>query len=110
MNNDITGVFHRPPPPAALLGGRSHRRYGHGDAAAARLTRPRLLRRPPRDPDPPAVLPHRDIGGHLAPDYRGRGLGAELFTAGLALAHRHLGYREVRAGAEPENIASVRSL
>ncbi|TMR40299.1 hypothetical protein [Actinomadura geliboluensis] len=31
MNNDITGVSHRPPPPAALLGGRSHRRYGHGD-------------------------------------------------------------------------------
>ncbi|QKW39272.1 GNAT family N-acetyltransferase [Actinomadura sp. NAK00032] len=51
-----------------------------------------------------------ELGGHLAPDYRGRGLGAELFTAGLALAHRHLGYREVRAGAEPENIASVRSL
>ncbi len=51
-----------------------------------------------------------ELGGHLAPDYRGRGLGAELFTAGLALAHRHLGYREVRAGAKPENIASVRSL
>ena len=51
-----------------------------------------------------------ELGGSLAPAYRGRGLGAELFTAGLALAHRHLGFREVRAGAEPENIASVRSL
>lgn len=51
-----------------------------------------------------------ELGGSLAPGYRGRGLGAELFTAGLALAHRHLGFREVRAGAEPENAASVRSL
>ncbi|MFA1543877.1 GNAT family N-acetyltransferase [Actinomadura monticuli] len=51
-----------------------------------------------------------ELGGHLAPAYRGRGLGAELFTAGLALAHRHLGFAEVRAGAEPENAASVRSL
>ncbi|NVI87093.1 GNAT family N-acetyltransferase [Actinomadura sp. BRA 177] len=51
-----------------------------------------------------------ELGGHLAPAYRGRGLGAELFTAGLALAHRHLHFTEVRAGAEPENVASVRSL
>jgi RimJ/RimL family protein N-acetyltransferase len=51
-----------------------------------------------------------EMGGHLAPAYRGRGLGAELFTAGLALAHRHLHFTEVRAGAEPENLASVHSL
>ncbi|NEA24175.1 GNAT family N-acetyltransferase [Actinomadura bangladeshensis] len=51
-----------------------------------------------------------EMGGHLAPAYRGRGLGAELFTAGLALAHRHLHFGEVRAGAEPENLASVHSL
>jgi RimJ/RimL family protein N-acetyltransferase len=51
-----------------------------------------------------------EMGGHLAPAYRGRGLGAELFTAGLALAHRHLHFTEVRAGAEPENMASVTSL
>ncbi|GAA1853371.1 hypothetical protein GCM10009736_20080 [Actinomadura bangladeshensis] len=50
------------------------------------------------------------MGGHLAPAYRGRGLGAELFTAGLALAHRHLHFGEVCAGAEPENLASVHSL
>ncbi|GAA1811501.1 hypothetical protein [Actinomadura chokoriensis] len=36
--------------------------------------------------------------------------GAELITAGLALAHRHLHFGEVRAGAEPENLASVHSL
>ncbi|MER7543636.1 GNAT family N-acetyltransferase [Actinomadura sp.] len=51
-----------------------------------------------------------ELGGHLAPAYRGRGLGAELFAAGAALAHRHLGFTVVRAGAEPANAASVRSL
>ncbi|NKZ07172.1 GNAT family N-acetyltransferase [Actinomadura latina] len=51
-----------------------------------------------------------ELGGNLAPAYRGRGLGAELFTAGLVLAQRHLHFTEVRAGAEPENVASVRSL
>ncbi|GAA0599626.1 GNAT family N-acetyltransferase [Actinomadura livida] len=40
----------------------------------------------------------------------GRGLGAELFAAGLALAQQHLHFTEVRAGAEPANAACVRSL
>ncbi|MFG2087722.1 MULTISPECIES: GNAT family N-acetyltransferase [unclassified Spirillospora] len=51
-----------------------------------------------------------ELGGYLAPAYRGRGLGAELFAAGLALAQLHLRITEVRAGAEPENLACVRSL
>ncbi|MEU8796022.1 GNAT family N-acetyltransferase [Spirillospora sp. NPDC048819] len=51
-----------------------------------------------------------ELGGYLAPAYRGRGLGAELFAAGLALAQQHLHVTEVRAGVEPENVASVRSL
>lgn len=58
--------------------------------------------RPPRGPYPEAALP-------LADPRRGRGLGAEPFTAGLALAQRHLHFAHVRAGAEPENVASVHS-
>ncbi|WP_165965925.1 GNAT family protein [Actinomadura sp. 7K534] len=51
-----------------------------------------------------------ELGGYLAPRYRGRGLGAELFAAGLALAQQHLHFTEVRAGVEPENVACARSL
>lgn len=51
-----------------------------------------------------------ELGGWLAPGCRGRGLGAELFGAGLALAHTHLGLATVRAGAEPGNTASRRAL
>jgi len=51
-----------------------------------------------------------ETGGYLAPDYRGRGVGRELFTAGLLLAHEHLGLTRVRAGAEVGNVASARSL
>ncbi|XRQ06144.1 GNAT family N-acetyltransferase [Actinomadura welshii] len=50
------------------------------------------------------------VGGYLAPSYRGRGLGAELFTAGLALAQWHLHFTEVRAVVHPENLACARSL
>lgn len=51
-----------------------------------------------------------ETGGYLAPDYRGRGVGRVLFTAGIRLAHEHLGVRRVRAGAEIGNVASGRSL
>ncbi|MET8448664.1 GNAT family protein [Streptomyces sp. NPDC005209] len=51
-----------------------------------------------------------EIGGHLAPHARGQGLGTELFAAAALLAHAHLGIRTVRAGHEPANTASGRSL
>ncbi|WP_046732234.1 GNAT family N-acetyltransferase [Streptomyces humi] len=51
-----------------------------------------------------------EIGGWLAPDARGQGLGTELFTAAVLLAHTHLGLRTVRAGHEPANGASARAL
>jgi RimJ/RimL family protein N-acetyltransferase len=51
-----------------------------------------------------------DIGGYLAPEFRGRGLGRELFAGAAVLAHRHLGVATVRAGAEPANAASVGAL
>ncbi|PFG49092.1 RimJ/RimL family protein N-acetyltransferase [Amycolatopsis sulphurea] len=51
-----------------------------------------------------------ETGGYLAPGYRGRGFGRELFAAGLVLAHGHLGLTRVRAGAEVGNVASGRSL
>lgn len=51
-----------------------------------------------------------ETGGYLAPDYRGQGLGRDLFAAGLLLAHEHLGLFRVRAGAEVGNVASGRSL
>ncbi|MFI5528570.1 GNAT family N-acetyltransferase [Kitasatospora sp. NPDC051853] len=50
------------------------------------------------------------IGGTLAPWYRYRGLGTELFAAGAELAHRHLGVASVGAGAEVGNRPSRRSL
>ncbi|WP_237538468.1 GNAT family protein, partial [Streptomyces sp. SID486] len=57
-------------------------------------------------------LQHRtgEMGGWLAPGVRGRGLGAELFRAGVELAHEHAGLATVRAGAEPGNAASLRAL
>lgn len=51
-----------------------------------------------------------ELGGYLAPSYRGRGLGAELFAAGLALAQGHLHFTEVRAGVQRENVRCARSL
>ncbi|MFF5494264.1 GNAT family N-acetyltransferase [Streptomyces aquilus] len=56
---------------------------------------------------------HRDsaeIGGNLAPDHRGQGLGAELFLAGAELAHSHAGLPTVRAGTATENLACRRAL
>jgi RimJ/RimL family protein N-acetyltransferase len=50
------------------------------------------------------------VGGWLVPDFRGRGLGRELFAGAIVFAHRHLGIRTVRAGAEPANTASVNAL
>ncbi|MEV6196550.1 GNAT family protein [Streptomyces sp. NPDC051920] len=47
-----------------------------------------------------------EIGGWLAPDFRGQGLGGELFRSAVQLGHRHLGLKIVRAGAEPTNKAS----
>ncbi|MEU0007879.1 GNAT family protein [Streptomyces sp. NPDC006314] len=51
-----------------------------------------------------------EMGGWLAPGCRGQGLGAELFRAGVTLAHDHAGLATVRAGAEPGNTASRRAL
>lgn len=51
-----------------------------------------------------------EIGGWLAPDARGQGLGTELFRAAVLLGHTHLGLRTVRAGHEPANTASARAL
>ncbi|MFG2603585.1 GNAT family N-acetyltransferase [Streptomyces sp. NPDC048514] len=51
-----------------------------------------------------------EMGGWLAPACRGQGLGAELFRAGLTLAHTHVGLATVRAAAEPGNAASRRAL
>jgi RimJ/RimL family protein N-acetyltransferase len=52
----------------------------------------------------------REIGGWLAPAYRGWGLGAALFGGGAELAHRHLGIATVHAGAHPDNAACVHAL
>lgn len=51
-----------------------------------------------------------DVGGWLAPQYRGRRLGAELFAGAAQFAHYHLGQEHVFAGAEPANVASIRAL
>ncbi|QEV21995.1 N-acetyltransferase [Streptomyces alboniger] len=56
----------------------------------------------------PCGLHH--AGGWLAPRFRGRGLGAELFAGAALLAHEHLGITELHAAAEEENVAIHRAL
>lgn len=51
-----------------------------------------------------------ELGGWLAPAFRGKGLGAELFRAGLTLGHEHLGLTRIRAAAEVTNTGSRRAL
>jgi RimJ/RimL family protein N-acetyltransferase len=51
-----------------------------------------------------------EMGGWLAPAFRGRGLGAGLFRAAAHLAHEHMGIAGLAAGTEAANIASERSL
>ena len=51
-----------------------------------------------------------EIGGWLAPQFRDRGLGTELFRAGLIFAHDHLGIQQISAGAEDTNVACRRAL
>ncbi|KUN29968.1 hypothetical protein AQJ23_04350 [Streptomyces antibioticus] len=51
-----------------------------------------------------------EIGGILAPDHRGQGLGAELFLAGAEFAHSHAGLPTVRAGTATANLACRRAL
>lgn len=58
----------------------------------------------------PGVDGSPETGGYLAPAYRGRGLGRELFAAGIRLGHEHLGLPRVRAGVEVGNFASITSL
>jgi RimJ/RimL family protein N-acetyltransferase len=48
-----------------------------------------------------------EVGGWLAPRFRGRGLGAELFVAIAQFGHDHLGISTLRAGTEPTNTACV---
>ncbi|GAA4588147.1 GNAT family protein [Planotetraspora phitsanulokensis] len=51
-----------------------------------------------------------EIGGWLAPAFRRRRLGSELFGAALTLAHEHLGIAVVVAGTEITNVACRRAL
>ncbi|MGX1274811.1 GNAT family N-acetyltransferase [Streptomyces phaeoluteigriseus] len=51
-----------------------------------------------------------EIGGTLAPEYRGQGLGVELFLAGAEFAHGHAGLPTVRAGTATANLACRRAL
>jgi RimJ/RimL family protein N-acetyltransferase len=51
-----------------------------------------------------------EIGGYLAPEFRGRGLGVSLFVGAAQLAHQHLGIASVTAGAELGNAACIAAL
>jgi RimJ/RimL family protein N-acetyltransferase len=52
----------------------------------------------------------RGIGGWLAPQFRGRGLGRELFAGAAQFAHHHLGLASVQAGTEVSNAACIAAL
>jgi RimJ/RimL family protein N-acetyltransferase len=54
--------------------------------------------------------PRGELGGWLSPQFRGRGLGAELFAGAAQFAHYHLGHASVRAGTERANLACVGAL
>jgi RimJ/RimL family protein N-acetyltransferase len=51
-----------------------------------------------------------EIGGSLAPEFRGRGLGVSLFVGAAQFAHQHLGIAAVIAGTEPGNAACIAAL
>jgi GNAT superfamily N-acetyltransferase len=51
-----------------------------------------------------------EIGGSLAPAFRGRGLGTALFAGAAEFAHHHLGIASVLAGADAENAACIGAL
>jgi len=51
-----------------------------------------------------------EIGGWLAPRFRGRRLGGRLFAGGAAFAHQHLGVASVRADTESGNAACIAAL
>ncbi|WP_424923419.1 GNAT family N-acetyltransferase [Actinocrispum wychmicini] len=51
-----------------------------------------------------------EVGGWLAPAFRARGLGRELFEGAAIFAHHHLGVATVRAGTEVANTACVGAL
>ncbi|GAA4490666.1 hypothetical protein GCM10023191_023170 [Actinoallomurus oryzae] len=51
-----------------------------------------------------------ELGGWLAPRFRSRGLGGELFTGGAFFAHHVLGAAAVRAGTETTNAACIGAL
>jgi RimJ/RimL family protein N-acetyltransferase len=51
-----------------------------------------------------------EVGGWLAPWFRGRGLGAGLFVGATEFAHQHLGIAAVTAGIESSNAACIAAL
>jgi RimJ/RimL family protein N-acetyltransferase len=51
-----------------------------------------------------------EVGGWLAPQFRGRGLGTVLFACAAELGHRHLGRGTVTAGTESSNKACIGAL
>jgi RimJ/RimL family protein N-acetyltransferase len=51
-----------------------------------------------------------EVGGWLAPRYRGRGLGSGLFAGAAEFAHQHLGIPSVTAGTEISNTACIAAL
>lgn len=57
-----------------------------------------------------AVSEEHEVGGWLAPQFRGQGLGRELFVGIEVFAHNHLGMATVRAGTEPTNTACVNAM
>jgi RimJ/RimL family protein N-acetyltransferase len=51
-----------------------------------------------------------EVGGWLAPQFRGRSLGVDLFAGAAQFAHQHLGVASVRAGTEADNAACIGAL
>jgi RimJ/RimL family protein N-acetyltransferase len=51
-----------------------------------------------------------EVGGWLAPAFRSRGLGGELFTGAALFGHHLCGTADVRAGTEVTNAACVAAL
>jgi RimJ/RimL family protein N-acetyltransferase len=88
--------------------GQGRRRYrgagGHWALTAIELSSGRLAG------SAEGSLRSGEVGASLAPQFRSRGLGAELFAAAALFAHDHLGLASLRAGTEPANAACVAAL
>lgn len=87
------------------------RRAGHGEQRPSRSILVAIDRASRRLAGEFHLEPRRhELGGWLAPEFRGRGLAREMMAAGMEFGHHHLAIATLRAGTEPANRTTVTAL